>query len=551
MPSASDNIEKMRRVLVMSAQFDESLVAHDYHFGNRKIIPLAGFAYRPLDARSVCVGVVTASARMQDLSDYRELGAPLLLKESEDGFDLWKVGANENRDSMVVEELSIEGVGNYFEKNSEALTPRRIYEAKAYSRMQPALDQPNLFSDFVDPELLPFVEATSGDLLTQAVVGSIRGLVEEFAPERWTIEVVFRLLAGKILRDKNVPGFKSIKLSDIEDILRRVEKHYGSQRPIRLSKKKVKSLVGVMEGIQRLGDFRNLTTESLGDVYEKALITKDIRKIHGTHKTPSYLVDYIVWKIANWIGEIPVEKLRFFEPGCGHAPFLVSAMRLLRVANVDAPDLSEFFRDRFLGIDNDPFALEIARLSLTLADEPNPNGWIGLQEADMFEGDLLEQTAAHSTVMLTNPPYEHRKAEELLFRTLPHLPAGAVFAAVVPATLMFAGKPRAKKLRQWIACNCQMSEVDLFPDGLFTFADQEVAILIGRVLSKSKLSGDYQCRFNRVRDTDEARAAFRMDYRFSTTRQFSQRIFNRSEDTNLWIPEFDEEIGSIYETIRN
>ena len=35
----------------------------------------------------------------------------------------------------------------------------------------------------------------------------------------------------------------------------------------------------------------------------------------------------------------------------------------------------------------DPFALEIARLSLTLADVPNPNGW-ALTEADMFSGRL-------------------------------------------------------------------------------------------------------------------------------------------------------------------
>ena len=31
-----------------------------------------------------------------------------------------------------------------------------------------------------------------------------------------------------------------------------------------------------------------------------------------------------------WIEEIPVGNLRFFEPGCGHAPFLVSLMRMLR-----------------------------------------------------------------------------------------------------------------------------------------------------------------------------------------------------------------------------
>ena len=35
----------------------------------------------------------------------------------------------------------------------------------------------------------------------------------------------------------------------------------------------------------------------------------------------------------------------------------------------------DYLRKRLRGVESDPFALEIARLSLTLADVPNPNGW--------------------------------------------------------------------------------------------------------------------------------------------------------------------------------
>ena len=212
MSNASDNLEQLRRVLVETANYDDALVKTEYRFGHRKVIPMAGFAYRPLDARSVCVGVVPSSARLTDLDDYRELGAPLLLRESEHGFELWKVGANADRDDKLTDELSIDGVGNYFQANTEELQPSRIYEAKTYARVQRPREEQSLFSRYVDPELLPFVEETSGDLLTQAVVDSIRTLVGKFGAERWTIEVVFRLLAGKILRDKDVPGFKSVTL---------------------------------------------------------------------------------------------------------------------------------------------------------------------------------------------------------------------------------------------------------------------------------------------------------------------------------------------------
>jgi len=369
-----------------------------------------------------------------------------------------------------------------------------------------------------------------------------RSASPSIGPDEWIIKSVFRLLAGKILKDKSVPGFKSASLSQVEDLLNKVEWHYGSKDPLRLNKKRISSLESVMVEIQSLGDLRNLTTESLGDVYERALITPDIRKIHGTHKTPGYLVDYVVWQLAHWIEQIPVQSLRFFEPGCGHAPFLVSLMRLLRTLDLAIPDLSRFVRENFTGVDNDPFALEIARLSLTVADEPNPDGWTGLVEADMYAEGFLESAAAKSTVMLTNPPYEARKAEELLHRTLPHLPVGAVFGAIVPATLLFSDKNRAVMLRSWMIENCQLAEIDLFPDGLFTFADHECAVLIGRVLPRGANTKSLQSRLRHVHDNDDSRRTFQQDYRFGTTRHFPQVDFQHHEEQPLWIAEFQNEI---------
>ena len=48
----------------------------------------------------------------------------------------------------------------------------------------------------------------------------------------------------------------------------------------------------------------------------------------------------------------------------------------------------EYLRKRLYGCDIDSFALEIARLRLTLVDVPNPNGW-NLQIADIFYENLL------------------------------------------------------------------------------------------------------------------------------------------------------------------
>ena len=61
------------------------------------------------------------------------------------------------------------------------------------------------------------------------------------------------------------------------------------------------------------------------------------------------------------------------------AVFLVSAMRLLTELLPDDKAIPSrrgpYLRSRLHGTDIDPFALELARLSLTLTDIPNPNGW--------------------------------------------------------------------------------------------------------------------------------------------------------------------------------
>ena len=542
MTQGGEIAEQIRRALINDAEFQADLIERDYPFAHQRSISLAAFAYRPLDARSACVGVVTSEASTRDISAYRDLGAPLLLMEDGGQFDLWRVGSSPDRDAKIEANLSVDGAARFFRKHPDTLRPMRLYQAKTVARIAQSPRQLDMFSGFVDPNLLPFVENQAGEKLTATVVAGIRSLVATFGPDEWIIKAVFRLLAGKILRDKHVPGFKSATLSDIEDVLAKVERHYGSKYPLKLNKKRITSLGSVMGEIRELGDLRNLTTESLGDVYERALITPDIRKIHGTHKTPGYLVDYVVWQMAHWIEEIPVDELKFFEPGCGAAPFLVSIMRLLRTLNLPIADLSQFVRERLTGVDNDPFALEIARLSLTLADEPNPDGWTGLVEADMYAEGFLEKAAAESTVMLTNPPYETRKAEELLHRTLPNLPVGAVFGAVVPATLLFSDKKRAVELRSWMIENCQLAEIDLFPDGLFTFGDHECALLVGRVLPAGSSTKSMQSRLRRVRDNDAARKSFQHDYRFGTTRIFPQSEIASDNDRTVWIAEFQKEI---------
>ena len=122
----------------------------------------------------------------------------------------------------------------------------------------------------------------------------------------------------------------------------------------------------------------------------------------------------------------------------------------------------------------------------------------------------------------------------------PIYPLGAVFGAVVPATLLFSDKKRPKQLREWLTRNCQLGEVSLFPDGIFTFADQECTVLLGRRMPEGAPTRSMSTRLRRVRECD--REGFRRDYKFTTSRIRPQSGFDQGPENPLWIPEFDEEI---------
>jgi len=543
MANIANNLAHLRQLLVDHCDFKKALFEDNYHLGGGYTVDWAGFANRPFDARSACLAAFAIQGHdsRQAVLERRLLGAPVLFVVGEDRYEVWRPGRDEA--TAIRPAISAREIEGFIRRHKADLNRVRLYQAKTAGRLPESDRQLPLF---VDPGVLLYAESELGQQLTSAVVEAV-GLLAKGKKRvtDWAFKAAFRLLAAKILKDKRVPHFASADLLDVARSLQRVEKHYTSRDPLAIANQSQRTrLVEAARILNRLGDLRNLTTEALADVYEQALITKETRRVHGTHKTPAYLVDYVVWQLADWIAEIPAKRLRLFEPAFGHAPFLVSAMRLLRTLDLRLPvrEMTTFLRERLVGIEADAFALETARLSLTVADEPNPDGWDGLKLGDMFAGDYLESTAAASTVLLTNPPFQEGKALTLLERTLPNLPVGGVFGAVLPATLLFSDKNRPKQLREWLATHCQLGEVSLFPDGLFSFADQECAIVLGRRLPKGAPTRSMSTRLRRVREHE--REAFAQDYRFTTSRVQSQSRFAEQSDAELWIPEFDEDVWS-------
>jgi len=542
--------------------YSDSLLRADFRFGSDKTVPLAAFAHEPTDARSACVATIQATSGdiRSQVSSCRQLGAPLVIALTPGAVEFWKQREN---DAELVERVLPERAKAFFKTHADDLAPEAVFRAKTWGR----LDHQFQLS-FVDAGLMPLVEKEIGQRLTALIERVVHGLRRTLWPRKsdvslesghWLLRSVFWLLAAKILRDKRVQGFITLDLLRVEDVFAKVARHYDSRDGrtlgIEIKTRKQRDALEVAAGeILSFSHLGHVTTESLACVYESALITDETRASLGTHSTPQYLVDYIVWKLRPWISEIPEHDRDVFEPACGHAAFLVAAMRLLKeMLPVDKQaDRKQYLRKHLHGVEIDSFAMEIARLSLTLADIPNSNGW-DLVCDDMFTDSLLARKTQHASILLGNPPFENfpredraayarkdakgplvNKTAEVLAQVLPHLRVGGVFGFVVPQGILHG--QNTGDLRRLICQEFEIQEICLLPDKVFSFSDAESAIILGRRIQSPQQS--HMVSYRRVRERDIN--AFQLDYEVSSKRNVLQESICQSEQAGFVLPDLPD-----------
>ncbi|MFL6232314.1 MAG: N-6 DNA methylase [Thermoanaerobaculia bacterium] len=490
-----------------------------------------------------------------EVLSYRDLGAPVVFIPGQDHLQWWTQGVHrpEYQDSIPLSALD-----TFFEQRQRELSPLSIYRAKTRGRFEREYQL-----SFVDIGLVSLVESEIGCALSkliERIVSEIRPEIRKSATQargdRWLFQTVFWLVAAKILKDKQVPAFLDLDLAQIDDVFSRVARHYGAA-PLRAeSKEDSAALTYAARSISTFSNLSNVTSESLAYVYENALVSRETRVHLATHSTPGFLVDYMVWKLASQVEQIPEDERDVFEPACGHAAFLVAAMRVLRdllPASRSPEEKRAYLRQRLHGMDLDSFALEIARLSLTLADIPNPDGW-DLEEGDVFLGEALEKSARRATLLLMNPPYsrfsaeekEHYrqrgvqpnhldKATEMLWRTLPSLRPGAVFGFIAQQSILYANG--ASSLRKALSGDFEILEISVLPDHIFSASDAETAVVLGHRPARKENSKSFLI-YNRVREPDAER--FKSSYQVTTSLKVSQSKFALRSGYVMSLPDLEE-----------
>jgi hypothetical protein len=296
-------------------------------------------------------------------------------------------------------------------------------------------------------------------------------------------------LAAKIFKDKRHSG--NWAAPDAETIINEIQRFYGLDGldfGHILEDSSTQQIV--WDKFRNAFNFQNISVDDLAFIYENTLIRKETRKQFGIHSTPPVIAELMVGRLP--FESLPEQGRYVLEPCAGHGVFLVAALRRLREllpTSWTNQEKHAYLKERLTAIEMDAFAAEVCRLSLTLADYPNPNGWEILSE-DIFSTDVLELQLTRGQIVLCNPPFENftpaernrygqlvqnvHKPYEVFRKVLTHPPT--MFGFVLPKSAIVGS--RYRDLQDHIARSYQNIETISLPDRVFAFSDQETVLLL-------------------------------------------------------------------------
>ena len=518
------------------------ILADDYSVST---LPLAAFAQEPPSYRNACFGVVFANGMkgIPLVEQYRSLGAPQILELYQEHIVRWKMTPREA--PVFLERIEIQEAQNLFERNKEFWAPSRILRAKS------ANVDSSLQLDFFDLGLLPLLEHEARDKLNSLLEETVELAVQEFGRRSQFVDdyypqlfrLIFRLVAAKVLADRGYPGDwlandPHLVISDVQDFYFK-----GNHKEAVLEQSETQTIV--WERIKQAFHFQNLSVESLAYVYENTLVAPETRRLYGIHSTPPAIAEYIVRRLP--FEDLEQNERRVFEPFAGHGVFLIAAMQRMRELLPDgmtSEQRHDYFVNMLSGIEIDEFAREVARLSLLLADYPNPNGW-RLYGSDALDSTLFEKELNDARIVLCNPPFEDFNPEEKARyegMTSARKPA-AILGRILksPPDLLGFVLPRSfiagrgyRRVRNLIGRTYSSLELVALPDKVFRHSDAESVLL----LASKKGQRPYYLRTGEVEQRDLGN--FYISHQLSRSAHEGYESNTSFLEGGMWLPGLPE-----------
>jgi N-6 DNA Methylase len=495
-------LERLAEVLVRDAGYRPDAVIRDYAFADYlgpgevvRRVELAAFSEVPPSYRSACV----AAARLPEervgptLDELRALGAPRVITLGPRRAEVWALSGA--ADPQRIDDCATEEIAEVIRTSAADWSPM------AMSRLGGLAPTGTYQLDFSDVGLIPMIERQVNEKIDRLIREVLAGCLEQDgslakSPRRYRqlVRMGFQLLAAKVLADRAHPGV-DLPLADAREALRAAQRHYGLRASSEGDAGPIKDSVRdwAWGEIQRGFHFQNLSVDSLAFVYENSLVSPEVRRRLGIHGTPRAIAELVVALLP--LEDLPGGRDVILEPCAGFAPFLLAAMRRLRahaLGSFDPDQRHVSLVHRLRGVELDPFAVEVGRLCLTLADYPNADGW-ELAQDDVFNRGVLEGLAPGVGAVLANPPFEALTQEdrqrygalraeqpaELLRRVL-EVCQPELLGFVLPRVAIDSSRGGYLDLHRELRRTYREIDVVDLPDTLFEHSGAESALLVAR-----------------------------------------------------------------------
>jgi hypothetical protein len=281
-------------------------------------VSLAAFTQTPPSYKSAAFAVIEASPETAAgiIRAHRALGAPVFLAIEPDRISAWQVFAD--KPPRRFEEFSPDAISHFFAERHTSWSPQRIHRAKSIGHIEPEAQL-----DFVDLGLLPAIAGEIHIKLDRLIRGAVAG-TREFSGDdeiRVFFRGVFRLLAAKILMDRQHARAQSWNGGDVRSVLNAMDDFYELGNVSQAwPPSAIAALEPVWEAFRSGFNVANISADDLAYVYESTLVTDKARAEFGTHSTPRHIADYIVGRLRLW--EFGAKPQRVYEPFAGAGVFL-------------------------------------------------------------------------------------------------------------------------------------------------------------------------------------------------------------------------------------
>lgn len=532
--------------------YHDSLLVENYAFSDwfshglpERRAAVAAFGQSPISYDSALIGVACAgSLRGPDLIDaYRSLGAPLAIEIDRTEVREWAVSRLVGGHRLLGS-YPTNRIDDLFRTRGSAWQRETLLRDKNIGSFHWAPEL-TLFAGLI-PELEDHIQENLEPMLRSALSAAKSEYIDTKGKDpdpSQLFSLVFWLLMAKVFHDRGVAGFSQFSSPDPDDLLAAVAQQYRQDVPPLLNRS---AREAAASAIWQNLDFRNLSVEVLSQIWPTTLIDAETKKKLGIHRTPRTVVRYIIENLPFSHSD---EKRIVLEPCSGSGVFLIGAMNHLRhqLFGMSAAERHTYFSKHLAAIEKDPFGVEISRLALTLADFPNPGGWV-IKQADVFDPNVLKPLASRAGVVLCNPPFETfddderqdyewrslHKPAEILHRILDDLHPSGVLGFVLPRRFMTS--LGYADVRKRLAERFASIELTVLPDRVFE-ADAEVVLMIA-----TKPIPHSTCRVTnrRVRDDAESWQRFESNHAVSSeataemTVEDSAKGMHLPELPNVW-----------------